>query len=326
MAIDMIDDYAETQARMQMALDVATLSAGADLSHFASNSGTDLATWQADARAYYDANMPNTNFKATVAGSPATEHTIKLSASVTVPLYALIILGTNFSNNFGDGSSDSNSPSTQTVSASNSALRVPKSTLELALILDNTGSMADAAQSGGSTSKMEGLKTATNSLITNIFSVSGNDSYIGLVPFTTMVNLGTSIKTTGWLAQRFQLQFQQRHDDGQLGGCAVEPHTGDDIEPKDYDLSLSPNFTLFYYNVPSSGFTVATVSDKTNCMVQKSTLVTGLPLTYQSNASTSLCVGTATQPASFVGQLSTKSISTVTWDQNGTSDNRPCSI
>ncbi|WP_050454242.1 TadE/TadG family type IV pilus assembly protein [Candidatus Burkholderia verschuerenii] len=344
-AIDTID-FAQTQARMQMALDVATLSAGADLSHFKTNTGSDLATWQADARAYYDANMPtgymaltmaNANFSATVTGSPATGQTIKLSASGSVPLYAPVIWGNNSSDGSGSGGgsggSGSGTPTSQTISASNTALRVPKSTLELALILDNTGSMADAAVSGGSTSKMDGLKTAAASLVTNILGVAGNDSYIGLVPFTTMVNVGSALNSSGsWMSQVFSKQFAYNTNGmsmTQWGGCTVEPHDANGYVYPAYAPKNAPGFTPMYYNVPQSGFTVSTFDNTKSCTLQGSKTFYGVPLTYQTNASASVCPSAAaTQPQSYMGQVTTKSTSTYSWDQNGSDagGNRPCSI
>jgi len=93
-------DYERSQARSQMAEDVAALTAGADLSHFSSNTGSNLTQWQADALAYFNANMPSsyfdlvmpsTNFTATVSGSPATGQTINLSVTGTMTLLAPII-------------------------------------------------------------------------------------------------------------------------------------------------------------------------------------------------------------------------------------------
>jgi Flp pilus assembly protein TadG len=66
--------------------------------------------------------------------------------------------------------------------------------LRVALVLDNTGSMA---QSG----KMTALQTATKNLLTqlqNAASVDG-DVYVSIVPFVKDVNVGTSNKSATWI-------------------------------------------------------------------------------------------------------------------------------
>jgi Flp pilus assembly protein TadG len=346
-AIDTID-YAQTQTRMQMALDVATLSAGADLSHYAMTTSADLASWQADARAYYNANMPtgymsltmpDSNFSAQVSGTPATGQVIKLSASGTVPLYAPTFLntykGSTSSSNSGSGSGNSNTTTatTQTISASNSALRVPQSVLELALILDNTGSMSDPAASGSKTSKLSGLQTAANTLVSNILGVQNNQSYIGLVPFTTMVNVGSALSSTGnWMTQSTAKQFAYNPTNMSMqnwGGCAVEPHdAAGNIYAQAYAPKSSPGFTPWYFNVPSGGFTVQTYDNKCNLQKNGTSVVKGVPLSYAYYySSPGLCQSSTpnTVPSNFQAQY--PYYGTITYDQNGADyDSRPCSI
>lgn len=66
--------------------------------------------------------------------------------------------------------------------------------LELALALDNTGSMS-------SSGKMTQLKIAVNNLIDTLKSASKTpgDIKISIIPFDTTVNLGTAYKTENWL-------------------------------------------------------------------------------------------------------------------------------
>ena len=99
-----------------MALDVATLSAGADLAHYDTTKPADLSNWKTDARAYYDVNMPsgymalnlpNANFSATVTGAPATGQTIRLSAAGSMPLLAPVIFGKTATDT-GSGSNGGN--------------------------------------------------------------------------------------------------------------------------------------------------------------------------------------------------------------------------
>jgi Flp pilus assembly protein TadG len=74
-----------------------------------------------------------------------------------------------------------------TVAYGNSRLRV-------ALVLDNTGSMADAG-------KIDALKTATANLLTqlkNAASANG-DVYVSIIPFVKDVNLGGANYTSSWI-------------------------------------------------------------------------------------------------------------------------------
>jgi Flp pilus assembly protein TadG len=66
--------------------------------------------------------------------------------------------------------------------------------LRVALVLDNTGSMA-------SSSKMTALKTASQNLLTQLknAAVTDGDVYISIVPFTKDVNVGSSNYTASWL-------------------------------------------------------------------------------------------------------------------------------
>jgi Flp pilus assembly protein TadG len=352
-AIDSIH-YEMTQTRVQMALDVATLSSGADLSHYNSPTGSSLTQWQEDARAYYNANipsgymdftMPDAQFSATVSGLPSTGQTIQLSAKGSAPLLAPIIFGTGTSSSgSGSGSGSSGgSPDTVTITASNTGLRMPQSLLELVLVLDNTGSMSDYASSDKSQgTKIQGLRTAASGLVNDILGVPNNQSYIGLVPFTTMVNLSGSLLPNGsWMTQSFaynptnvSMAPTQGVTGSGWGGCAVEPRdAGHNLYPKAYAPINNPGFTPFYYNVPSTGFQVTTFKSTSggsnNCVASSSTEVTGVPLTLQTNGSATTCnVGNGVGITAAWGQASKTNPSTNTYDQNGNVNGTgsPCSI
>ena len=66
--------------------------------------------------------------------------------------------------------------------------------LRVALVLDNTGSMA-------SDGKMTALKTASQNLLTQLknAAISPDDVYISIVPFNKDVNIGASNYTESWL-------------------------------------------------------------------------------------------------------------------------------
>jgi Flp pilus assembly protein TadG len=204
MTID-LGRYAISQARMQSALDVANLTASMDMGHYASTTcPTSLTAWQKDALAYYNTNMPNgyldillssSNFNATCTNNPPSNgggQYVQLSATGELPLMMPAFLGSKGSST-STGSTGGND---MQVAASNQVARNPQTQLELALVLDNTGSMAQTL-SGSSASKIVGLKNAANNLLGQLFAQSGSAQYyIGIVPFASTVNVGM---TPSWL-------------------------------------------------------------------------------------------------------------------------------
>ncbi len=66
--------------------------------------------------------------------------------------------------------------------------------LRVALVLDNTGSMADDG-------KMSALKTATKNLLTQLKSAAttNGDVYVSIVPFAKDVNVGSSNYSASWI-------------------------------------------------------------------------------------------------------------------------------
>jgi Flp pilus assembly protein TadG len=66
--------------------------------------------------------------------------------------------------------------------------------LRVALVLDNTGSMADDG-------KIDALKTATKNLLTQLQNASTNagDVYVSIIPFVKDVNLGASNYNQNWV-------------------------------------------------------------------------------------------------------------------------------
>ena len=66
--------------------------------------------------------------------------------------------------------------------------------LRVALVLDNTGSMADDG-------KMTALKSATKSLLTQLKAAAGTDGdvYVSIIPFSKDVNVGSSYYNQNWI-------------------------------------------------------------------------------------------------------------------------------
>jgi hypothetical protein len=341
-----------TQARTQMAIDMTSLSAAVNARHYNASKAADKAQWKADLYAYLRANlsqsymdldMSNANIVADIKGSPLTGQTISISATGKFKRIAPIFLSNSAS---GDSSTDSGDMAT--VAASNNVTRIAKSTLELVMVLDNTGSMGSYANSSDHSqgTKIEGLRAAASNLVTALFNQTNNDSYVGLVPFTTVVNLKNVLQPGGtWMTPRFKYNSTNMRmaADPNIagsgwGGCAVEPRdAGDNLYAKAYAPKQGPGFTPFYYNVPSSGFSVNTFTTSKNsdgstnsCTPAGTTNVLGVPLSYQRNGSASYCGGDGAAITDWWGQPSTKNPSMTTYDQNGPTSGGastgPCTI
>src|SRR5690242_16742261 len=75
-----------------------------------------------------------------------------------------------------------------------STVKWGNSRLRVALVLDNTGSMADAG-------KISALKTATNNLLNQLRSAATNngDVYVSIIPFVKDVNVDPSNYNANWI-------------------------------------------------------------------------------------------------------------------------------
>ncbi|MBS0409430.1 MAG: pilus assembly protein [Proteobacteria bacterium] len=77
--------------------------------------------------------------------------------------------------------------------------------LEVALVLDNTGSMASTLGST-STSKISALQTASQNLVTTLFAAAANSAdptnavKISVVPFSHTVNVGSGYQNATWIS------------------------------------------------------------------------------------------------------------------------------
>jgi len=126
------------------------------------------------------------------------------------------------------GFSSLNIGSSSTVNWGNTRLRV-------ALVLDNTGSMAD-------NNKIGALKTATNSLLTQLKNAATNngDVYVSIVPFVKDINAGSSNYNATWL------NFDDGTDsswDGANGTCSKSGHSPRSVCQGQSSCSISGNNT-----------------------------------------------------------------------------------
>jgi Flp pilus assembly protein TadG len=152
------------KARLVDALDAAGLAVGARLS---------TTDYSADALRFVTANFKSGYASATVTNVTATPNSTKdiitLSAKATMPTTFMKLFGTR----------------SVTVAAS-SEIRRSTTGLELVMVLDNTGSMDQS-------NSMPSLKASANSLLDILFGSqsTATDLFVGLVPFSQTVNIGT---------------------------------------------------------------------------------------------------------------------------------------
>lgn len=158
------------QSKLQFSLDAAGLAAASTVS---------TAALQSEVAKYLNTNFNGymgAHLEGTTAVTDDSNTVITLTATATLPATFMHAVGVD----------------TLTVHA-NSEISRSVSGLELVLVLDNTGSMSGSAGGGGS--KLNALKSASNTLINTLYhgtSVAPDNMYIGIVPFSQAVNIGTS--------------------------------------------------------------------------------------------------------------------------------------
>lgn len=172
------------QSKLQASLDSAGLAAGAIVGQT-----LDSADLKPEAQKYLDANFNGETIEATI-----TDFDLELSEDNSlVTLEATATLPTTFMRIFGE--------TTMQVSARSEITRETKG-LEVALVLDVTGSMDDPV--GGtpydSTKKIAALRTAAVDLVDILFGSNDtvDDLWVGVVPFSQSVNIGTD--HSDWLS------------------------------------------------------------------------------------------------------------------------------
>ncbi|MCV9963608.1 pilus assembly protein [Pararhizobium sp. BT-229] len=212
---------------LQRAIDAGALSTVARL---------DEATIDAQLRKFTVANFADGQIGATLDSLTwsisGDKKTLTVDATASAPATLMTILGIKTIN-----------------TSAHSVIERSTSGLELALVLDNTGSMAG--------SNLTSLKTASNTLVNTLFgdkSVAEN-LYVGIVPFSQAVNIGKA--NTGWLKSG----SLDALDWGPTtwAGC-VEAHnsSADDVsDAVPSDKPLTP-----YYWEDSSGNDWVTVNNK----------------------------------------------------------------
>jgi Flp pilus assembly protein TadG len=175
-----IDYTRATSARtsMQTALDSAALMVAKDLTD-----GT-IATSQinATAQAYFTALFNNKEARSVTITST---YTAASGQGSTIQLSGTGNIATDFMNVAGF-------PSINFNTASTSAWGLVR--MRVAMVLDNTGSMADDG-------KMPAMQNAAKSLVDQLSALNKNDGdiYISVVPFSRDVNVGSSNYNQSWI-------------------------------------------------------------------------------------------------------------------------------
>jgi Flp pilus assembly protein TadG len=162
------------KAAMQAALDSTALI-------LSKEAGTDTSSQlQTNALKYFNALFTRpqaTNILITPTYTTSAGTQIVMTGSANVPTKFLGMIGYN----------------SITVSGS-STVKWGMSRLRVALVLDNTGSMADSG-------KINALKTATTNLLSQLSSAATNngDVYVSIVPFVNAVNLSSANYNASWI-------------------------------------------------------------------------------------------------------------------------------
>ncbi|TCF97429.1 hypothetical protein BZM26_31475 [Paraburkholderia strydomiana] len=297
---------AEAAAREQDARDIADINVALEVNRMAGardpNTGqnrTPNATQlQKDGQAYFTANMPTglygstipaANVTVAVTGTPSAGYQVTTTISGQIQLLLPVIAG----NHVIAGSMAGTSPGATgpersdfvSVGGISTVYTVPQSTLELVMVLDNTGSMADKINGQ---SKLAGLQQAANTLVSDVFASSTASAYIGLVPFTTTVNVTGALPPTGsWLSPSFaynpaNVGMTASGTVAGWGGCAVEPRDSNGfLYAKPYGINDPMKFTPYYYNVPPGGLPVRTYSKSLCTGTPTISPIPNVPLTVQ---------------------------------------------
>jgi Flp pilus assembly protein TadG len=162
------------KASLQSALDATALAMSK------SAASMDSATLQSSALKYFQANFAHpeaTNVAVTATYNSQGGTSLTVNGSVDVPTVFMGLVGVGKIN----------------LNASNTA-KWGNSRLRVALVLDNTGSMADSG-------KMSALQTATKNLLSQLKSAASvnGDVYVSIVPFVKDVNVDPANAAASWI-------------------------------------------------------------------------------------------------------------------------------
>ena len=173
----LLDFGRSTLARsaMQDALDATSLAL-ARQPNVATMSTTDMKTFVTN---YFNANYTNLDAKSLnlTPSYNASGPSVTVTGAASIDMNFLGLVGIN----------------TIPIGASSTTVW-GQARLRVALVLDNTGSMADDG-------KMTALKAATHNLLTQLKTAASQDGdvYVSIIPFSKDVNVGSSNYTKNWV-------------------------------------------------------------------------------------------------------------------------------
>ena len=215
------------QSKLQFSLDAAGLAGGSTVS---------TANLSAEVTKYLSTNF-NGYLGATVTGSgvtaDSTNTVLTLSATATLPTTFLGVVGLK----------------TITVTANSQVSRAVTG-LELVLVLDNTGSMNDPAGQG--VSKIQALQTAATSLVNTLYGnqTTVNNLWIGIVPFSQAVNIGTGHPT--WMNTTYDATLDWGPSPSSWFGCVDARLSGEDVvDDPPVTSSTKTLFEAYYWTSDS---------------------------------------------------------------------------
>jgi Flp pilus assembly protein TadG len=265
------------KTRMSKALDSAGLAAGRIAVE-------DSAKAEAAAQSFFDAN-----FGTSIRGIDVediefeldeTEHFITLSAEATAPTYFMRVFG-----------QDELTVSARTV------IQRETTGMELALVMDNTGSMWDSdSKTDTAGTPFAAMQDAALDLVDIIYGEEEDELdnvWISLVPFVAAVNIGSG--RSGWLAAGDRVHanpasFRPDLTGGGWKGCVMArayPYDTDDTTP-----AVQPFTSFFYPKATDNNWTPINDSYKgTNSARKGPNLGCGTPLTPLTSSRTTIEAG-----------------------------------
>ncbi len=251
------------QSKLSYSLDAAGLAAATTLNS---------SNYTAEVSKYLNVNFPAGYLGSSSPGITVelmdNNNTMSLTANTTVP--------TTFMNIFGISSVN--------ISASSEVKR-KTSGLELVLVLDNTGSMSSA---------IGNLKNAANTLVNLLFGGSAAEDklWIGLVPFSMAVNIGTSHST--WMDAAYNTTLNWGSQTWK--GCVESRFNGYDVTDDPPSASVTDTLFRQYYYYPGSSYYT---NHNTGCPQQIQTLTANQSL-INSAINSMVATGNTVTPTGLV--------------------------
>lgn len=186
-AIDFANAY-RTRTKLQNTIDAAALAAGRAMDLGASESDAQQAGMKV-----LEANLGAGFPPGLAVNFEFGDSVVTANASIDVETYILGVVGVD------------KFPVEVT-----SIVNIAGGTFEVALVLDNSGSMSG--------SRISDLKTATKNLTNILFDVPGaqDRAAISLVPFSGSVKVGTQYATAPWMDQTGQSSIHKEHFDSNV--------------------------------------------------------------------------------------------------------------